>query len=126
MAAVGRLKPSNHKVSKPTLCRNNSHLVKIFEPDKQDFGEGANHGEDHPDVDHLDVRGAGKCLTHPNETARVTSVTILSAMVEKNLQRGKNEHGCQVDLNHHVEILVRESVHHVTHKDQHCSGQSHL
>ena len=45
---------------------------------------------------------------------------------KENLQCGENKHGCQIDLNNHVKVLVHESVHHVTHKDQHCSGQSHL
>lgn len=33
------------------------------------------------------------------------------------LQCGQHKHGRQIDLDDHVEVLVRESVHHVAHKD---------
>ena len=31
------------------------------------FEKGEGHGEDHPDVDHLNVRGGGKAARDPNE-----------------------------------------------------------
>ena len=54
----------------PTLCVDNLSLENIFQPHQQDFSKWANHCEDHPNIYHLDVRGAWKCLADSNETKR--------------------------------------------------------
>ena len=43
-----------------------------------------------------------------------------------NSQCSQNKHGCQMDLNDHVEVLVHKSVHHVAHEDKHPSGKIDL
>ena len=113
------------QMPKKTLYQNIIPLGYIFQPQKQDFGEWANHGKDHPYIDHLDVRGAWKCLTDSNETERMILVEFY-LKDKSNLQCGQNKHDCQMNLNNHVKILVLESVCHVAHKDQHHSGQSDL
>ena len=35
---------------------------------QQDLREGKHHGEQHPDVEHLDVRGRWQVCRDPNET----------------------------------------------------------
>ena len=56
---------------KTTLYQTIVCLEKIVQPQKQDFREWANHSKDHPYIDHLDVRGAWKCLTDSYETERM-------------------------------------------------------
>ena len=43
-----------------------------------------------------------------------------------NSQCSQNKHGCQMDLDDHVEVLVHKSVHHVAHEDKHSSGKIDL
>ena len=56
---------------KPTLCGDNISLENIFQPHEQDFSKWANHCEDHPNIYHLDVMGAWKCLADSDETERM-------------------------------------------------------
>ena len=40
-----------------TFHQNSFGLVHIFEADKQSLSKGINHGEDHPNLNQLDVGG---------------------------------------------------------------------
>ena len=40
---------------------------------KDHLKEGNGHGEEHPDVDHLDVRSDGKALRESQKTTRISS-----------------------------------------------------
>ena len=53
----------------PTFREHSVPLEKIFQPGQQDFKEGAEHGEDHPSIDHLDISRTWKRLvdTHVAE-----------------------------------------------------------
>ena len=53
-----------------TLFCHSSLLEEVFRPDERDLGKGIEHGEDHPDVDHLDVGGCWEGLRDPNKTER--------------------------------------------------------
>ena len=53
-----------------TLFRHGSLLEEVFCPDECDLGEGIEHGEDHPDVNHLDVGSRRQGLAHTNETVK--------------------------------------------------------
>ena len=101
--------------------------MHIFEADDQSLSEGINHGEDHPNLNQLDVGGGWEGLADPKETETFTfSTWFFSTMDKKHSQCGQNKHDCEVDLDDHVEELLCEPVHHLTQEDQHCSWQIHL
>ena len=50
-----------------TLLRHCSLLEKVFGPDQDDLSEGVEHREDHPDVDHLDIRRCWQTARQPDE-----------------------------------------------------------
>ena len=54
----------------PTFREHSVPLEKIFEPGQQDFKEGAEHGEDHPSIDHLDISRAWKRLVDAHVAER--------------------------------------------------------
>ena len=41
------------------------------------FEKRENHGKDHPDVDHLNVRGGGQAARDPNEAEIIPSVSLI-------------------------------------------------
>ena len=53
-----------------TLFCHGSLLEEVFCPDECDLGEGIEHGEDHPDVNHLDVGRRWQSLRDSDETGK--------------------------------------------------------
>ena len=42
------------------------------------------------------------------------------------LQSGQNQQYSEIDLHNHIEVILREPIHHLTQEDQHQSGKIHL
>ena len=49
-------------------------LQGLFVGVESHFEEREGHGEDHPDVDHLDIGGGGQRARYPNEAEIILSV----------------------------------------------------
>ena len=109
-----------------TLFQSSSRLQHILETDDQNLSKGKDHGEDHPNLDQLDVGRAWQWLADSKETEKFIFSTFfifkVLLMDKKHLQRGKDKQDSEIDLDNHVQILPGESGHHVCQKDQHCSG----
>ena len=54
-------------MNKSTLFRHSPLLEELFGANKHNLSKGIHHGEDHPDVDHLDVRCCWKALADADE-----------------------------------------------------------
>ena len=126
-----------------TLFWHGSLLEEVFGPDKRDLGKRIKHGENHPDVNHLDVGGRGKGLAHPDETEKVDSsydfclILLLYFLYQikiksqehikgKYLQSWEDKHDGKVNLDDHGDVLVGEAVDHLAQEHQHASRQGHL
>ena len=68
------------------------------------FEKREDHGKDHPDVDHLNVRGGGKAARDPNEAEIIVSSEPL--FIHLYLQSGQNENNGEVDHDNHVDISL--------------------
>ena len=79
-----------------------SLLEEVLCPDERDLSEGVEHGEDHPDVDHLNVRGGGQAARDPNEAEIIGNSKPL--LIYGYLQSGQNEKNGEVDHDNHVNI----------------------
>ena len=108
------------------MFQNSSGLHHIFEANHQNLGKGIDHGEEHPHLDQLDVRSAWEGLADSQETETFKFSKFLFRFYENYSQCGQDEHDGEVDLDDHVEELLRESVHNLAQEDQHCCGQIHL
>ena len=106
-----------------TFHQNSFGLVHIFEADKQSLSKGINHGEDHPDLNQLDVRGGWQRLA---DSKKAETFSHFKSFVNKDSQCGQNKHDRELDLDDHVKVLLCEPVHHLAQPDQHCSWQVHL
>ena len=84
-------------------------LECILEADHQGLSEGIDHGEDHPDLDQLDVGGARKGLADPKKAEEHWKFSsFFLNQLEENLQGGYNKHDGQIDFNDHVKVLLCE------------------
>ena len=70
------------------------------------FYEGDGHGEDHPDVDHLDVRSHRQSLSETQKTEKDFKNCQILVL---NLQCGQHKLDGKVDLNDHVNVVLRKS-----------------
>ena len=62
-----RLNPNDSLIRTNMRCSSNKHLIGGVQ---NHLEEGDGHGEQHPDVNHLDVRGDRKALGQTKETGR--------------------------------------------------------
>ena len=73
-----------------------------------DLYEGDDHGEDHPDVQHLHVGGHWQGL---GETKKAATKYVKSRRVER-IEKRENSQGCEdkkygeVDFNNHVNVVL--------------------
>ena len=63
-----RLNPNNSLIRTNMRCSSNKHLIGGVQ---NHLEEGDGHGEQHPDVDHLDVRGDRQALGESQKTKKV-------------------------------------------------------
>ena len=90
-------------VSQQTLFWQGPLLEEVFCTYEGNLSEGIHHGEDHPDVDHLDVRCCWKALADADEAGGKNSTCV-------SLQAGQCHSECLLILRINTQLNVIVSV----------------
>ena len=67
-----------------------------------DYKERVGHGEQHPDIDHFDISGAGQISRYPNEAEIIYG--DINSDILRYLLCGEDQEEGGVDLDENIEI----------------------